>query len=223
MNHDLLRDRPRNIRALFFDFDGVLVDSDPLWWAIIENVLNDLGLSTDTLTARPSGLRLEEALREASGACKANTDLLALAAREVRKRAESIIPHQPLAPDAARAIDVFYHAGIVMGIVSASHTALLKKFIALNRMSREIPIVVGGDRVTRTKPAPDGYRLALREGKARPGEACAVEDSDIGLLAAWRAGIWAVHFLRRDPRTESAGCPPHVTVRSVSELVSLIM
>src|SRR5262249_6821397 len=52
--------------------------------------------------------------------------------------------------------------------------------------------ILAGDVVSRKKPAPDGYRLALERLEVGPEKTVAIEDSRIGLLAAVGAGLRCV-------------------------------
>jgi HAD superfamily hydrolase (TIGR01509 family) len=206
---------------VFFDFDGVLVDSDPIWWSTIKQVVDEGGLLSENLTYRPSGLPLEEALRRSASSCRADPQLLALTANKVRKRAEPIIAAQPLESGTRDAIISLTEMGIALGIVSSSNTVLLQRFLEHNGIDPNIRVVVGGDRVDKGKPAPDGYLLAVREANVNPAQACAVEDSKVGLLAAALAGIWGIRFLRTGSENEEPAAG-ETAVRSIAEVAVLV-
>ena len=55
-----------------------------------------------------------------------------------------------------------------------------------------VSLIVATEDVENGKPAPDGYLLALELLAVDPGEAVAVEDSDVGVAAAKAAGLRCV-------------------------------
>lgn len=60
------------------------------------------------------------------------------------------------------------------------------------RKELSFDVIACGDAVTRKKPAPDVYLLALEKLGVIPGNAIAFEDSELGLRSANAAGLWTV-------------------------------
>jgi beta-phosphoglucomutase-like phosphatase (HAD superfamily) len=124
-------------------------------------------------------------------------------------------------PNDIDCIKALARAKLVLGVVSSSTTSLVEKFLRQNALDDVVPIVVGADRVRQTKPAPDGYVLAVEEAGAVPSRCCALEDSSVGLRAAWAAGVFAIQYVRLpdDDLLDFAAA----RVRSLRELNELVL
>jgi len=77
--------------------------------------------------------------------------------------------------------------------------------------------VVSGDDVSRGKPDPEPYRVAIERADADPGLSIAVEDSPQGAAAARAAGLRT--FLLRGGRDRA---PPQQGVRGIRSLSDLL-
>lgn len=208
--------------AVFFDFDGVLIDSDPLWWSVIDEVLERRSiLPSKKRSNRPRGLKLEEAIKS-QGVCNRRTRRSIAA--EVRRIAEPRIAQMSLMEGAVEAICEIGDSDVPLGVVSSSHTMLLEQVLQWNAIRSRFSVLVGGDRVRRGKPAPDGYLLAARELEVNPEHCCAVEDTSNGVDAAARAGMYAICLAHG---TVDAGCNgPHrhsATVGTLRDLPEVVL
>ena len=98
----------------------------------------------------------------------------------------------PLRPGVGRLMREAHAAGLKIGIVSnasrASLTPLMRYSLGAE-LTGFLNCVVCGEDMPRKKPAPDLYRLALKQLQLRADECLAIEDSATGLKAARAAGI----------------------------------
>lgn len=174
-------------RAVVFDLDGVLIDSEPIWRGVIDARLARHGHGYDeTVAARHFGLRLRDVVAvlldghgiEADPAAFGDAlidDLLA-----AFERGLTPMPGAPEALALARA-----HGAV--GLASSSPRRVIDWAVA--RFGWEFDAVCSGDDVAHGKPAPDIYRLAARRLGVDPGACVAVEDSPHGIAAARAAGM----------------------------------
>ena len=185
---------------MIFDFDGVVVDSEPVHFAGFRDVLATLGLELTLedyydkylgyddhdcllIAGRDRGVELSE--RQIADLTAAKTAMVQRAFRE------SI---QPL-PGSVALIRAIAAAGVPMAICSG---ALRDEIILASRTVGVLDCfqaVVAAQDVARGKPDPEGY-LAAREllaraaGKdLRPRRCIVVEDSPAGIEAAKAAGM----------------------------------
>ena len=101
---------------------------------------------------------------------------------------------------AGHVVNVLTAHGVRLAVASNSSRRLVRQMLntaGLSPVFRER--IATCEDVTAPKPAPDVYRLAV-SFSARPADSLAVEDSPIGLTAAYRAGMAVVGF-----------CPPSGT------------
>ena len=79
-----------------------------------------------------------------------------------------------------------------LGVSTGASATAAEILLAAAGLSRFFAAVVGGDEVSRPKPAPDGIRRACARLGVRPCDAAYVGDADVDLEAARRAGAMPV-------------------------------
>jgi beta-phosphoglucomutase len=187
--------------ALFFDFDGVVVDSEPVHLVCFQRVLAEVGvrLTREDYYGKYLGYDDRDCLRVAAADAGVALDAGRVAelidAKTVlvqRAFAESV---EPL-PGAAALIRAAADGGIPVGVCSG---ALRKEIEIASRAAGVLDCfrsIVSAEDVRRGKPDPEGYRLALERMRAhldRPdlrGDRCVVvEDSPAGIEAARAVGM----------------------------------
>jgi HAD superfamily hydrolase (TIGR01509 family) len=179
------------LRAVLWDMDGTLVDSEKLW-----------DISMHALFAKLGGVMTPE-LREASVGGSADTvirliytDLgLELEPGAMAESADWLHEYTgelferglPWCSGAREMLDALSAAGVPMALVTNTRRDLTER--ALNSIGRHyFSVSVCGDEVAHAKPAPDIYRRAAELLGLEPGECLAVEDSVTGAAAAEAAG-----------------------------------
>jgi HAD superfamily hydrolase (TIGR01509 family) len=196
------------LRALLFDVDGTLADTEETHRLAFNAAFQDLGLP---FVWEPP---LYEVLLDVAGGKERLTRYFAeldLPAEE-RDRLRGMVPalHErkterytelvaaggaPLRPGVANLIHEAEDAGIVLGIAStttpANVMALLEAGLGRGATSR-FAVVACGDMVAAKKPAPDVYLLALTRLEISARCAVAFEDSAHGVAAAKAAGLVTV-------------------------------
>jgi HAD superfamily hydrolase (TIGR01509 family) len=98
----------------------------------------------------------------------------------------------PLRPGVARLIREADAAGLHVALVSNASRASLMPVLRYGLgedLAKRIDLVVSGEDVSRKKPAPDGYLMALQRLGLPANECVALEDSAMGLRAAVAAGV----------------------------------
>src|SRR4029453_15903265 len=142
---DFDQGREAGFDALFLDFDGVLVDSEPIWWSAIDDVFQGRGcLPPGNHVERRPGYRGEEAISHLIG----NDELLVKSISEdVKRLAEARIVDEPLADGAVEVIHEVSAADVTFGVFSSSHSALVEKVLQAKSVRNHFSVLVGGDRV----------------------------------------------------------------------------
>jgi HAD superfamily hydrolase (TIGR01509 family) len=180
------------LQAVLFDMDGLLVDSERLWYESEAEVMADLGA--------PWGPEDQESL---VGGSIARTVAYMLARTgpvadpdEVGRRlldgmAERLRANVPLMPGAKDLLDEVREAGVPSALVSSTHRTLME--YALDGIGRDrFTVTVAGDEVEHTKPHPEPYLKAARLLDADPRRCVALEDSPNGTESAAAAGCHVV-------------------------------
>lgn len=76
-----------------------------------------------------------------------------------------------------------------IGLASSTRQAVVEKELSERGLLAYFDYVLGGDRIARSKPAPDIYETACRALHAVPADTYAIEDSYNGIRAAHAAGM----------------------------------
>ncbi len=183
----LLLDR---YRAVVFDMDGLLLDTETLWheaevelftrhgssfsW---EDKMAVIGTSFDQ-TAHYFGERLGASPEEGAALVREMLDIMhARLQRQVEGR-----------PGAVELVERL-RGRIPLAVASNSPRMLVDTALATARLTGVFDAVVTSDDVVHGKPAPDIYLLACERVGVRPEDALALEDSPSGIAAAKAAGL----------------------------------
>lgn len=184
----------RPVRAVFFDLDGTLVDSETHTDEAIRAIVAQYGIADFALphteTRGRTWLYVAGRIR-ALTKIDCSTDVLAdeLLIRWV-ELAKDVKPVTG-SPEAIRAAAA---CGLKLGVVSGSPRSVIDSFLEKLGVGDCIDprARIGGDVVRNSKPDPEGYLLAARAVDIDPAEALVFEDSQAGLLAARAAGMRSV-------------------------------
>jgi HAD superfamily hydrolase (TIGR01509 family) len=174
--------------AALFDMDGLLVDTEPLWFEVESALMAELGAVFD---------RADHAKLVGSSAIAAATFISERAGgkatpEEVRdaifaRMAKRLRETQELQPGVAELIAELDAAGVPRALVSSSARALIDA--AMEGLAPlTFDVVVAGDEVSRNKPHPEPYLSAATLLGVDPAECVAFEDSPIGARSATAAG-----------------------------------
>jgi len=171
-------------RAVLFDSDGVLVDSDASGERAWRRWSQSYRLDPATVVASVHGRRASDsvtALLEPAD----QEDGLALISGYELEDAGSVTAIAG-APDLVAGIPPDRWAIVTSGVPALAYARLEAAGI------EPPPVLVGGDDVPRGKPAPDGYAAAAAALRFAPADVVVVEDADSGVRAARAAGVSAV-------------------------------
>ena len=182
---------PVGLRAVLWDMDGTLVDSEKLWDVSLAELARHLG---GELTAATRATMVGSSLDRTISLMFDLLDLprrpeeMTEAGRWLTERTEQLfvagLPWQPGAPEALR---LARESGLRTALVTSTHRRLVER--ALASIGREhFDVVICGDEVPATKPAPDPYLIAAKLLGLAPSACLAVEDSPTGASSAEAAG-----------------------------------
>jgi HAD superfamily hydrolase (TIGR01509 family) len=180
------------LRGVLFDMDGLLVDSEPIWFEVESSVMSRLGGSWDE----------SDQAALVGGSLQRSLDyLLAKASRPVSRDVVAgwmvdgmveLLSTRPLRvmPGARELLAEVDAAGVPYGLVTSSERPVMEA--VLDRLSVTFPITVCGDDVSNSKPDPEPYLMAAAKLGADPRRCVALEDSPNGVAAAEAAGCLMV-------------------------------
>jgi len=192
------------IRAVVFDFDGVLANTEDLHLAAFQDTFNTRGwsLDRDAYFSRYLGfddLGLIREFGEDNGLRFEAGDVEALLLDKSRRYEDRIATGEVLYTTAKPAV-ARLGAAFKLAIASGSLRSEIVSILSLNQLTRAFPVVVGADDVRRSKPAPDPYIAAAERLGVPAPAAVAIEDAPLGLLSARTAGLRTIGITTSYPR-----------------------
>ena len=180
------------IKAIFWDNDGVLVDTERLYFQATQETLESAGVALN------QERYVEFFLRQGRGAWHLLEErgVSAMDIERLRRRRNQL--YSELLKRDACAIDGVagtlerLHGKYVMGIVTSSRRDHFDIIHARCDLLQYFDFVLTAGDFERVKPHPDPYLMAIERASADPDDCIAVEDSERGLQAASLAGIRCV-------------------------------
>jgi HAD superfamily hydrolase (TIGR01509 family) len=193
-----------DIKAVIFDFDGVLLDTEATLLAAWQQEYRWHGLELETESFWPGhgGDVTEERYARLAAAVGPAFDRDASHARRIAYRDE-LNSRLELCPGIGGWLDTAVASGFRLAIASSSGRAWVLPLLATTGRSADFEVIACGDEVAAPKPAPDVYLLALTRLGISPGQAIAIEDSPHGVAAAKAAGLRCVAIPSREMDTGS--------------------
>jgi len=178
------------IRALVFDFDGLIVDTETPLIDAYGAVHEAHGVAFDR-TAFVHNVGHAQYAFDPWHGFSPHADRAAL---EVQRRTlkDDLMARQPVLPGVVALLDGAREHGLRVGLASNSEHSWVEPHLAERGLLDRFEFLACREDAPSPKPEPDLYRLVLNRFGLRGHEAIAFEDSHTGALAAKRAQLWAV-------------------------------
>lgn len=177
-------------RGLFLDLDGTLADSMKVMTAATERFLAELGVGRmeggPHRWAGRSPYDIMGALKQHHG--------LDIPVEEMVERYYTLVnqtytDQAAVMPGGRRLLEAAAQRGVFTAVVTSTLRPVAEGFLARQGLAGLVNAVVSVEDITRGKPDPEPYRLALELSGLPAREALAVEDAPMGALSATRAGL----------------------------------
>jgi len=186
------------VRALLFDLDGVLIDSEPVWERVRRDFVEKYHRTWSAEVQRSMmGVRTtvwSATLSELLGGGLAPESVADAVIGEMAATYRSALPLIGGATEVVRSLSGQYP----MGLASGSPRVLIDLVLELAGLTDCFRCVLSTDEISRGKPMPDPYLELARRLDFEPADCVAIEDSTNGLLSALAAGTRVIALPRVD-------------------------
>ena len=214
---------PQFFDAVFFDMDGLFVDSEPLWLESEAEVTAPFGYiwrDEDQVAclggplSRVGEYMFEKCNHVKSPAFFTNT-LIEVQTAKLRGKT-------PLMPGAMELLQQLKSHNIPTGLISASPRNIVDAVLK-NLGGNIFPFSISSDDVINTKPQPDAYLLAAKQVGVEISNCLIFEDSLTGVNAAKSSGAWLIAvphlvFVPQEPRVRSIKSLNQLSYEKLREL-----
>lgn len=179
------------IKAMVFDFDGTMLDTESAifnsWQKIYETYDQSLPMDEWVSVVGKAALTFDPYERLQSLINKTiDVEEVEKSRREVQTE---IIESMPLMPGIMSILEAAKSRGIKLAIASNSDIRWLATHLTRLGIINYFETICSRDQVVNVKPDPEIYLTAVKRLGVAPHEAIAFEDTPIGALAAVRAGL----------------------------------
>ncbi len=181
------------IRAIIFDLDGLMINTELLAFQVYQRLLEPFGGTLGDRHFREIiGLDAEATADYVIGATGLPLDRGTLAGEHFRRMTVAMETDLEPNPGLLDLIDALRGRGIPLAIASNSPAEYVVRALMAIRLATAFRVVTGRDEVQQGKPAPDVYLEAARRLGVSPAECLAIEDSPVGMHSAQAAGMRCV-------------------------------
>ena len=206
------------LRAVIFDFDGVIADSEPAHFEVFRRVLAAEGvvLTWEAYTERYLGYDdvecVEHVLLDAGQACSKER-AKAVAQLKIDQFVDYLRDHYVIMPGVEALLADLRGAQVACSVCSGAWRHEVEFILREAQLIDRFEVIIGADDVKASKPDPEGYVLAVKrtaealgsDGGLQVGECVAIEDSVWGIKAAKGAGLKCLGVTGSYSRAELAG------------------
>ena len=204
------------LKAVIFDFDGVIADSEPCHLAAFNRILAEFGieLTKEQYYASYLGFTDYEVFENIRQNYKTDFNgrsVEHLANRKAEVFQKLIRQADHLIDGIAELIEELKKNNIRIAVNSGAIAADIKIILDGTGLENSFEVIVSADDVEKGKPDPQGYLLALKhlnENSSTPilaAQCAAIEDSKWGIISAKKAGMHVVGITNSYPAKELAG------------------
>ncbi|RME31768.1 HAD family phosphatase [Candidatus Woesearchaeota archaeon] len=182
------------MRAVIFDMDGTLIDSEKYWKAVAEWFFNEVARAVPSDLERFVGASTNDQIEhlKEEGLLKVTPERFI----EAKEEAEHRIYHEQTAlmPGARDLLAALYAKGVPLALASSTARKWIEVVIDRFALRKYFTFVISGQDVPHGKPAPDIFLACARALGVAPKDCVVVEDSTSGVMAAKAAGMYCVGF-----------------------------
>jgi beta-phosphoglucomutase len=208
------------IKAIIFDMDGVLVDSEPFHIEIEKQQFLQIKLSVSNEEHHQyMGVASDVMWKEIAEHHSINVSVEDLIEQFKIKSIQyfSELEEIPVMPGLIDLLEKLSHNNFPMAVASSSYPEIIKIILEKTGLRKYFQVVVSSQEAGKSKPEPDVFLLAARKLGIPPKDCVVIEDSANGIKAAQAAGMSCVAF-------QGAGANPQsqkeadAVVKSYSQL-----
>jgi beta-phosphoglucomutase len=200
------------LKAVLFDFDGVIADTDNHHIAAWQRTLSAMGWQVvDEVAARAAEIDDRKFLAELFARHGFHSDKIDDWVRRKQALTVKMLRDSPrLYPGVADLIRKL-HGSVRLAVVSGTWRENIQAVLDSSGLAGSFETIVGKEDVASAKPEPEAYLLALRRLRLSARATVAIEDSPSGLASARAAGIPVIAVGHRHPFSDWVGDATYIS------------
>ena len=214
----------QKIKAVLFDMDGVVLDTEKLYVRFWQEAAVSLGFPmTREHALGMRSLSREVGERQLKAFLGEDVDYMEVRDKRIELMSAFIESHGvETKPGIHELLTYLKEKGIKTSIATSSPLDRTKKYLSQVGLVDDFDALVSGHMVAHGKPAPDIYQYAAENLGLKPEECLVLEDSPTGILAAYRAGCIPVMVPDQDEPNEETRKMLYAVAENLEAVISLI-
>ncbi len=209
-------------KAIIFDMDGVLFDTEQFYYDRRKTFMASQGISIDHLPpAYFIGGNMKQVWRDILGESYEHWDVATLQENYTAYKADHPLPYKDLLfPDVPETLKALTERGFIIGLASSSTLEDIELALKVTGLEKYFAFALSGDAFPESKPHPAIYEAAAAQTGFAKEQILVVEDSTKGIQAAVSAGLEVLAIEDRRFGMDQTKATGHMT--SVKDLLELV-
>jgi mannitol-1-/sugar-/sorbitol-6-/2-deoxyglucose-6-phosphatase len=197
-------------KAVIFDMDGVLIDSEPLWRKAETEIFRSIGIPfEEEMGLQTMGVRIDLTVLYWHKIYQWKKPSLKEVEHRINRRVEELIIEQGKAKEGVVQTLKFMHGKKMrVALASSAHMHIINTVVKTLKIDYYFELLRSAESEKHPKPAPDVYLTTAKLLNIDPSNCLVIEDSPVGIEAAKAAGMTCVAIPEKevlsDPRIKIA-------------------
>ena len=212
----------RTIRAVVFDMDGVLIDSEPVYLRHTVGMLQaDYPQVTETAMNPTVGMRSKEYRTFMAGLLRMEEEDPGFLELIERINDECHVDYREIMrPEVPGLLRTLRDMGLKTGLASSRSISNIQQVLKECGITEYFDSIISGDAFRRAKPDPEIYFCTFERLGVSPQEALVVEDSTYGVAAGAASGAFVTAL--KDNRFSFDQSPADMRIKSLAEIPAIV-
>ena len=192
-------------KAVIFDMDGVLIDSEPAYLEMNKKLFADFGIKMDgedykALVGLPS-IPMWTMLKKKYDLKNEVSDFLMIERKRMHEILDSDIISKPI-EGVTELLGSLKERNLKLSIASSSAKENVNFIISKLNLTGYFDFIISGEEVKNGKPSPDIFLAVSGKFRISPDKCYVIEDSANGIIAARSAGMKCIGFTNNDKNSQ---------------------
>ena len=211
-------------KAVIFDMDGIIIDSEPLWRRAMIRVFNASGLPfTDNDCRVTTGMRIDQVIAFWNNKTPFTKDENAVRNNIEDHLCGLISAEGKPMKGLQQSLDVIASQNLIIALATSSSEKLIKCVLSVLNIECYFKHIQSAEHLVYGKPHPEVFLKCAEAINTKPGDCLVLEDSLNGIIAAKAAGMRVIGIPEEHNINNQKFCIADVTLHSLQEINSEII
>jgi len=211
-------------KAVIFDMDGVIIDSEPLWRRVMIKNFVEIGIPFDEDACRiTTGLRFEEVAEYWFNKHNINTiEVRDFSQKVIDNLCEMISNEGKLMPGVYETIHYIKKQGLKIGLATSSNHQLMSQVLKTLNIHHFFDAICSAEFMKYGKPHPEVFLSCAEKLNCKPQQCLVIEDSVNGMISAKSAQMKVLIVPDQESKHKPAFCIADYKMDSLLEFKAKI-